>query len=201
MFPTFGAVIAQEDIPPNRDRLFDAGIAGPIAGLAVTILVAVYAIQHAPMVSLKELSELQARLGGRVIWFPVPVLYLLLQNALRPVPEGYVVLVDPLTWAAIVGMAITALNIFPAWQLDGGHLARAVLGARYHNYATLASILILLMVGYYMMALFILFMYMVSGGVTVRPLDDVSPVSGWRKALFGASWIIAALCLPYPRFA
>lgn len=196
VLPTLGAVITQEDIPPNRDRLFDLGLAGPIAGLLTTIVVTFYAVNNAPIISMDKLSELQSKFGGEVTWFPVPLLYYLIQSMIRPVPKGYVVLVDPLTWAAIVGMLITALNIFPAWQLDGGHLARATLGAKYHNYATLISIFILFITGYYLMALFILFMHLMTGGLTVRPLDDLSPISTTRKVLFIISWIIAIICLP-----
>jgi len=196
VLPTLGAVITQEDIPPNRDRLFDLGLAGPIAGLVATIIVSIYAIVNAPIISMDELSRLQTKFGGEVIWFPVPLLYHFLQSMIRPVPEGYVVLVDPLTWAAIVGMLITALNMFPAWQLDGGHLARAVLGPKYHNYATLASIFILFVTGYHLMAIFILFMHLMTGGLTVRPLDDLSPTSTLRKILFVLSWVIAIICLP-----
>lgn len=199
IFPTFGAMITQEEIPPNRDRLFDLGIAGPIAGLLTTLIVTVYAVLNVPIITIKELERLQAAVGGQAIPFPVPILYILIQEFIRPVPEGYVILVDPLTWAAIVGMLITALNIFPAWQLDGGHLARAVLGPKYHGYSTLISIFILFAVGYYFMALLIFFMYMLSGGLTVRPLDDISPVSGTRKILFVISWLLALVCLPFPQ--
>jgi Zn-dependent protease len=200
IFPTFGAVITQDEIPPNRDKLFDTGISGPITGLVASLIVAVFAVLNAPIVPLDELEALRLRLGGELVEFPIPILYYILQEALRPVKPGYVILIDPLTWAAIVGFLITALNIFPAWQLDGGHLARAVLGPRQHRIATLISILILFWVGYFFMALFILLMYTLSGGMTVRPLDDVSEVSRSRKILFVITWILAIICLPFPQF-
>lgn len=200
VFPTFGAVITQEEIPPNRDRLFDTGIAGPMAGLVTSLVVAIFAVMNAPIVSMNELEVLKSRLGGELVEFPIPILYYILQETLRPIRPGYVILIDPLTWAAVVGFLITALNVFPAWQLDGGHLARAVLGPRQHRIATLISILILFWVGYFFMAIFILLMHTLSGGVTVRPLDDVSTVSSWRKALFIITWIIAIICLPFPQF-
>ncbi len=201
VFPTFGAVITQEEIPPNRDRLFDMGVSGPIAGFITTVIVSAYAVLTAPVVSIDTLKQWHAKIGGEIMPFPVPILYSLLQDILRPLKEGYVVLVDPITWAAVVGMLITALNIFPAWQLDGGHLARAVLGPKYHKYSTLISIFILFLVGYYFMALFIWFMYIMSRGVTIRPLDDVSSVSLSRKIIFIISWILAFLCLPLPSFS
>jgi Zn-dependent protease len=200
IFPTFGAIITQEEVPPNRDRLFDTGIAGPIAGLVASLIVAIFAVMNAPIVPISELEALKVRLGGELVEFPIPILYYILQETLRPVKPGYVILIDPLTWAAIVGFLITALNIFPAWQLDGGHLARAVLGPRQHRIATLISILILFWVGYFFMAIFILLMHTLSGGATVRPLDDVSKVSPARKALFIITWIIAIVCLPFPQF-
>jgi len=198
ILPTFGAVISQKEIPINRDELFDIGMAGPIAGLIATLLVSVYSILTAPIISQETWSSLETKYGpGQP--FPVPPLYTWLIHLIRPIPPGnYVIIVTPIVWAAVVGFLLTGLNLLPAWQLDGGHIARAVVGEKYHTILTMIVIAILIISGYIAMGFLVLFLYMLSGGRSVRPLDDVSPVSLWRKVTFIILIILAFLCLPFP---
>jgi Zn-dependent protease len=195
VFPTFGAVISQREPPTNRDILFDIGFAGPIAGFIVTIIVTIYAALTAPIITMKQLHILEMKYQGSQP-FPVPVLYTFIQDIVRPTAQNQVVIVSPLIWASVVGFIITGLNLLPAWQLDGGHLARATVGERYHGLLTIISVLILFLTGYWVMALFVLFLYMSTGRASARPLDDATPLSTGRKILFIISIILAFLCLP-----
>ena len=79
----------------------------------------------------------------------------------------------------------------PAWQLDGGHIARAVLSPKLHKVLTYASVIVLFVTGFQLMALLILILSIKSP--EMRPLDDVSPISNGRKIMFICVWIIAAL--------
>lgn len=195
IFPTFGAIISQREPPTNRDILFDIGFAGPISGFIATILVTIFAAITAPVISTQQLHQLELKYGKSQP-FPVPILYTLFQQLIHPVGIDQVIIVSPLVWAAIVGFIITGLNLLPAWQLDGGHLARAAVGEKYHGLLTLLSIIILFLTGYWAMALFVLILYTATGSKTVRPLDDLSPLSRGRIAMFIASIILAFLCLP-----
>src|SRR5207245_9032112 len=97
------------------------------------------------------------------------------------------VLLEPqLVNAAQVGALLTFLNIVPAWQLDGGHISRAVFGPDGHRIATYVGLGILLLAGFWPFALLVIVMMGFSGrGVRgVEPLDDVSPVSNYRKILY-----------------
>jgi Zn-dependent protease len=198
ILPTFGAVISQKEIPINRDELFDIGMAGPIAGLIATLIVSIYSVITAPIISQETYSLLEAKYGhGQP--FPVPPLYTWLIHLVRPIPPGnYVIIVTPIVWAAVVGFLLTGLNLLPAWQLDGGHIARAVVGEKYHTILTMIAIAILIVSGYVVMGILVLFLYMLSGGRSVRPLDDLSPVSLWRKIAFIILIALAFLCLPFP---
>ena len=195
IFPTFGAIISQKEPPTNRDILFDIGFAGPIAGFITTIIVTIFAALTAPVISIQQLHQLEIKYGKSQP-FPVPILYTALQELIHPIGNNQIIIVSPLIWAAIVGFILTGLNLLPAWQLDGGHLARATVGEKYHSILTLASIAILFFTGYWAMALFVLILYTATGNKTARPLDDVSPLSKLRVILFIISIILAFLCLP-----
>ncbi|NIM45403.1 MAG: hypothetical protein GTN80_06215 [Nitrososphaeria archaeon] len=197
VIPTLGAVIMQKEIPTNRDRLFDLGLSGPILGLLVTIVVSIYAALNSPIIPQQRLMELFKDYGTPE-FIHVPVLYSLIQRVVRPMSADEVMLLDPITWAAIVGMLITFLNTMPAWQLDGGHMSRAILGPRLHRVATLMSIMFMALIGFVPMALFVLFLWTLSRGRDPGPLDDYSSVSMGRKILFILMLILAFLCVPLP---
>jgi membrane-associated protease RseP (regulator of RpoE activity) len=103
---------------------------------------------------------------------------------------------SPIFFAAWLGFLITFLNLLPAWQLDGGHMARTLLGKKWHKIATYASTGLLAVLGYWFMALFILFLS--SRSRDMKPLDDISPLSKNRKKLFVVIVILGFLCAPLP---
>ena len=105
-------------------------------------------------------------------------------------------LMSPVMVASWFGFLITFLNLLPAWQLDGGHVARATFGIRWHKILTYASIGILALTGYYIMAVFVLILSMRTGDA--KPLDDISPLSQKRKKMFALVMILAFLCAPIP---
>jgi membrane-associated protease RseP (regulator of RpoE activity) len=103
---------------------------------------------------------------------------------------------SPIFFAAWIGFLITFLNLLPAWQLDGGHMARALFGKKWHKIATYGSMGILVALGYWFMALFILILDTRSRDA--RPLDDISPLSKNRKKMFIVVLILGFLCAPLP---
>ena len=103
---------------------------------------------------------------------------------------------SPIMFAAWLGFLITFLNLLPAWQLDGGHMARALFGKKWHQYATYASMGVLVVLGYWFMALFILLLS--TRSQDAKPLDDISPLSKIRKRMFIVVAILGILCAPLP---
>jgi membrane-associated protease RseP (regulator of RpoE activity) len=110
--------------------------------------------------------------------------------------QGEEVIMTPVLFAAWLGFLITFLNLLPAWQLDGGHMARSLFGAKWHRIGTYASIGVLVLLGYWVMAMFILLLS--SRNPSAMPLDDVSPVPKNRKFLYIIIVVLAILCAPIP---
>lgn len=206
--PTFGAFIRSGGLTINRKIIFDVAIAGPVAGAAVAIIVALAGAWSAPFLDIQTLSMLREQ--GLLFAFRMdqPLLPygswdvfgqpLLLHGALEIFGKntGGVAVITPILWASWIGFLITFLNMLPAWQLDGGHMARTMLGARTHQYATFASMVVLVLLGYWVMALLILALSMRNPAVT--PLDDVTPLPYSRKKAYIAVAVLASLCAPLP---
>ena len=136
---TFGAFISMRDPMPSRKALIEIGIAGPIGGLLVTIPVAILGLiltANNPVQS-GGVSDT----GALAITFqPLYQLFLMV----FPLPEN--VALNPLAFSAWVGFLITAINLLPAGQLDGGHVARGLLGEN-SKYLSIASVLLLGILG------------------------------------------------------
>ena len=194
--PTFGAFIQSKGLTINREILFDVAIAGPIAGLIIAVIVSIYAAYTAPILDpdiaagLFEDSRLVEWNQGE------PLLMTASLAMFGKGGSGYEVIMTPVMFAAWIGFLITFLNLLPAWQLDGGHMARTLLGVKLHRYATFASMGILVLLNYWLMALLILFMS--SRNPSAMPLDDVSPLSRNRKLAYVGIIVLAVLCAPLP---
>ena len=118
---TLGAVIKMQSPMPTRKAIFDIGVAGPLAGFAVIIPVAILGLatmQYAPPEAVPGLT------------FADPLLTKLLGALLGVDPPHGVV--NPFYSAAWVGTLITSLNLLPVSQLDGGHAVYSVFGERIH---------------------------------------------------------------------
>ena len=181
---TFGAVITQKEPPTNRDALFDLGLSGPLVGFLVTILVAVIGLRLSFVVPMEDVTFWMVNFPEvRFQSIPFPILLEYMSNILKPAPEGMVLILHPVGFAAWVGCLVTFINLIPAWQLDGGHISRALLGRSYHRVMSVAGIAILMLSGYFIMAVMIAFFMMRTDNRDNGPLDDVSPLSLSRKLL------------------
>ena len=181
---TFGAVIVQKEPPTNRDALFDLGLSGPLVGFIVTILVAIVGLRLSFVVPLEEANGWMALFPRlRFESIPFPLLLEWLSNTLRPVSEDMVLILHPVGFAAWVGCLVTFINLIPAWQLDGGHISRSLLGKSKHKIVSMAGIFILLVSGYFIMAIMVAFFMMRTEDRGDSILDNVSPLSKSRKLL------------------
>jgi membrane-associated protease RseP (regulator of RpoE activity) len=192
--PTFGALIMSRGLIVNRNILFDIGISGPIAGLIVAIIVSTYGAYISPMLPSSQAHELLEKSGLTELHSSI-LMDATISIVGKHVPNQELVM-SPVLLAAWFGFLITFLNLLPAWQLDGGHIARATFGVKWHRILTYASIGILASTGYYIMALFVLMFSMRSQDV--KPLDDISPLSKKRKRMFALVIALAFLCAPLP---
>ncbi|HSB57082.1 MAG TPA: site-2 protease family protein [Nitrosopumilaceae archaeon] len=192
--PTFGALIMSRSFTINRDILFDIGISGPIAGLIVAVVVSYYGAYLSPVIPESQAQQLLAQSQ----FFEVHESMIMKATEVLAGKSivGTEIVMSPVLLAAWFGFLITFLNLLPAWQLDGGHIARATLGRKWHKITTYVGIGVLAILGYWIMALFVLSFSMRSPDV--RPLDDISPLSGKRKKLFILVIGLAVVCAPLP---
>ena len=119
---TFGAFIKIKSPIPSRKALFDIGIAGPLAGFVFALpaaFIAHYYAQPSPFVA-----------GDDFISFQDPLLFTFFQRLMH-LPND--LLLNPVMWATWVGLLMTALNLMPVGQLDGGHVTYALFGRRGHR--------------------------------------------------------------------
>lgn len=136
---TMGAFIRIKSAIRSRTALFDIGIAGPIAGFLVALLVLLFAL---PMSKAAPPAMVQ---GDVTIGFPLifhAVHWFMLGDATQVMPLDRMLL-HPTAIAAWVGMFATALNLLPGGQLDGGHIVYSLF-PRAHKYVSWVSIAILL---------------------------------------------------------
>ena len=194
--PTFGAFIQSRGLTINREILFDVAIAGPIAGLIIAIIVSMYGAYTAPILQEDVAQGLFAE--SRLIeWNQGEPLLMTASLALfGKGGAGHEVIMTPVLFAAWIGFLITFLNLLPAWQLDGGHMARTLLGSKLHRYATFGSMAILVLLNYWLMAMLILVLS--SRNPSATPLDDISPLSKNRKIAYIGIIGLAILCAPIP---
>jgi membrane-associated protease RseP (regulator of RpoE activity) len=134
-FGTMGAVIRMRSRMPDREALFDIGVAGPLAGLAATVAVTAIGLLLGPM----EVPAGSVSSGTRVIVFNNPPLLDLIATVLGQ-PTGYEAadqVTHPVIMGGWIGMFFTLLNLLPVGQLDGGHILRAIAGRHQERIAAL----------------------------------------------------------------
>jgi membrane-associated protease RseP (regulator of RpoE activity) len=192
--PTFGALITQQSNMPNRNVMFDVGIAGPIAGLIITIIVSIYGSAISTLIPLEDYQRLSDE--DMLFSFDTGLLMIATLHMTDKVVDNMVLVMSPLLFAAWIGFALTFINLVPAWQLDGGHLARAMFGERWHRIITYAGIGALFLMRFWPMAILVLILSQrIPSNV---PLDDVTPLSQKRKILFFITIGLAIVIAPIP---
>lgn len=138
-FGTMGAVIGMRGRIRSRNALLDIGAAGPLAGLVVALPVLVYGLMT---------SEVRAPDPGG--WQEgQSLLYVLLKRViLGPIPVDRDVILNSVALAGWAGLFVTAINLLPVGQLDGGHVAYALFERRQNRYARLIHRALLLVFAY-----------------------------------------------------
>ncbi|MGM0604760.1 MAG: site-2 protease family protein [Halobacteriota archaeon] len=136
-FGTLGAIIKMRGQMPSRKALFDIGVAGPIAGLAATVVVTAIGLSLGPVEIPPEIVS-QAETGQAITFNNPPLLDIIAwaigeqatysDPGLNP---------HPVIIGGWVGMFFTLLNLLPVGQLDGGHMVRAMVGERQETIAAL----------------------------------------------------------------
>ncbi len=192
---TFGAFIQQKSPPKNRSDLFDLGMAGPVAGFIVTLVALVVGFLLSVPVTAEQLAAIDAAYPNMSGSLEVPLLFVFVEMIFSDfIPAGGTIYLHPVGFAAWVGCLVTALNLFPAGQLDGGHALRAIIDERIHKYVGYGAIVVMFILGFWLMA--ILVFALSSGKEHPGALDDTVPVSKTRVLMFVVAMIILVLSIP-----
>jgi len=137
---TFGAFIRMRSPIMEKRALLDIGASGPIAGFIVSIAAVGIGLKYSTVVQSQDLSGLG--LGAPLIF------QFISYWVLGPVGEGYDVVLHPVAFAGWIGLFVTALNLIPIGQLDGGHVVFAIL-ERKHRLISLSMVPILFAMGFF----------------------------------------------------
>lgn len=190
---TLGAVIGMDGMKADRREIFDIGLAGPLAGLAVCLPVM--------WIGLERLDFTAPAGGLYALDLPLVVRWALDWRQ----PEGYTgdgqlvqSHLNPYFMAGWVGLLVTGLNMLPVSQLDGGHVIYALFGRRSHWIArgflvlSIAFIVYLELYSWSLMVLLLLLM-----GADHPPTRNDHVRLGWFRILIGwLSLLIPLLCFP-----
>ncbi len=207
-FGTMGAFINMRDIPKNRRVLLDVGVAGPFAGLVVTIPVLLLGLKLSAMdtLPLAASPEVSLQMEGNSLLYllskyavfgqflPEPVSYGGLPRLLYwiryffsglPFPfGGKDVMLHPVAWAGWAGLLVTGLNLIPAGQLDGGHVFYVLFGKKWTQRIFPFILVGLVGLGFFWQGWWLwAFLLFLLGRVHAEPLDDITPLDIRRKVM------------------
>jgi len=138
---TFGAVIKMRSSIPNRKALVDIGVAGPIAGFVVSIAATIIGLRYSTVLPIDTTDVSMAYILGESFMFKF-----LTWITLGTLAENQNVILHPMAFAGWLGFFVTALNLIPFGQLDGGHILFAV-SPRTHDLLRRIRIPVLLLLG------------------------------------------------------
>ncbi|QPD02863.1 MAG: Peptidase M50 [Candidatus Nitrospira kreftii] len=180
---TFGAIIRMRGPILSRRALFDIGVAGPLAGFVVAVIVLIVGL------SLSTVVDRTATYG---LHLGEPLLLQFMSwVVIGPLPPEADVVLHPIGFAAWFGLFVTSLNLLPIGQLDGGHVAYALWGPRQRTMA-LAFLPILLILGFIGWTGWFLWAFMAGlWGVGHPPVMDPHVPLGRNRTIVG--WIAFAV--------
>ena len=188
---TLGAIIRIRQPIPTKRMLFDIGVAGPIAGFVVAVPALFLGL------SLSRVLPLPEDFIGLTLGEP-PIFRLAAWMIMDSAPEDSSLILHPMALAAWFGLLVTALNLFPIGQLDGGHISYATLGAR-STLVTMAAVAAVILLTLYSSS------WIAWAGLTVlmlikfgprhpRTLDHHVPIDRTRMLVAVGAVVMFILC-------
>ncbi len=179
-FGTLGAVIKVRSAIPSRKATFDIGASGPIAGFVVSVVILIIGFRTLPPIEYlysihPEYAQLSA-IPQEGLTFGRTIMFSLIANAISPtgafIPPMNEIYHYPFLCVGWFGMFVTALNLIPIGQLDGGHITFAMFGNTHHRIGqvSLVALIVLGTLGFL-------------------------PLIGWHTTIGWTGWLFWALVL------
>ncbi len=134
---TFGAFIKMKSPIVTREALIDIGASGPIAGFIISVIATVIGLHMSEIVPVAQ-AKGSLNLGDSLLFSS------LAQMVLGVTPSDSDILLSPVAFAGWIGLFVTSINLIPVGQLDGGHIAYALLGEK----QKFVSILLIIVMGF-----------------------------------------------------
>lgn len=134
---TMGAFISMKGTVPDKRSLFDIAFWGPAMSFLLSLPVFIVGMAMSDVILIPE--------GMNYYIFGDSLLTWLIGKWMFDLPEGYEVMIHPLGFAGWTGLLVTAINLLPVGQLDGGHIAYAVLGKKQKQLAYLLVVFIVVL--------------------------------------------------------
>lgn len=142
LFGTLGAFIKMRSGITTKNALMDIGSSGPVTGFLVSIVAVVVGLNYS------EIRALPPQTGDMIVLGDSLLFIALTKIVIGSIPETYDVYLHPVAFAGWIGFFVTSLNLIPAGQLDGGHIAYAILGEK-HKWLSKVMIGLLVLLGYF----------------------------------------------------
>jgi membrane-associated protease RseP (regulator of RpoE activity) len=196
-FGTLGAVIRMESTVSSRKALFDTGAAGPLISLCLSIPAIIIGLTLSKVVPVSHVAE------GYILAEP-PLFSFIEQIVLKGDPKNYLVILHPIAFAGWAGLFVTAINLLPIGQLDGGHIVYALFGRKSRAIfliavAALSFITVFFNPGWILLLILIILF----GFRHPPPLDDQTSLD-WKRKLIGGiiflAFFLSFTPVPFPQF-
>lgn len=192
-FGTMGAVIKMEGRIPDRKALFDVGVAGPMAGLVMIVPAIFVGLRMSPIVEIASLGEGTITLGDSLLFSFIA------RISIGPLPPGQDVVLHPLAFAGWVGLLVTALNLLPVGQLDGGHIMYALFWKKSKFLSGIFYAIFLFICLFYYVGWFLFIIVLSIVRKHPPTMNDAIPLDNKRKVLGIFALIIFVLAFtPVP---
>lgn len=198
---TFGAFIKIKSLTPNRRALFDVAVAGPLAGLVFAIPALLIGLRYSQVIP-GDTPEVLGHVGVNIN-SSVLLACLAKMSLGASVLGGQHLLLHPLAFAGWLGLIVTALNLLPIGQLDGGHMSHALFGSRNAHGLSMVALAAL-----FFLALFVwpglmfwaFIVFFIAGTHDAPAANDVTPVGLPRKVVgYVAFFLLLLIIVPVPR--
>lgn len=185
---TMGAVIVQASGHADRKQMFDIGISGPLAGLVLAIPLTIFGLRDSQIIDMNVFG------GGFSFGNPPLLTWLAEWHFGRPLLPNEDVVMTPFLHAGWVGILVTALNLMPIGQLDGGHILYGLIGRKAHRVAVIVlwtAVFWMFRTGNWSYSA-IVFLMLITGARHPPTRDDSVPLGRVRVVL---GWLTLAFVL------
>jgi membrane-associated protease RseP (regulator of RpoE activity) len=181
---TLGAFIKIKSPITRKQQLFDIGVAGPLTGFILSLPAVIYGLSLSKVV--RSIPPEESLTSPFVVHSFGEPLILKIVGALifKNIPPDHEIFLHPVAFAGWVGILVTAFNLFPIGQLDGGHVAYALFGRKSQNLARFFLLVFVFMGIFFWIGWFIwAFIIVILGLRHPRIQDEATPLSPRRKLI------------------